>query len=219
MVKKRGRMRQTGFFLMFLFLCASPVKALTVQDVRVVATADSLAAAREKALDEGHRLAYKKIVEEAYPESFRPTPPHDRLMDMVTTFSIDREKPSTDNKTYTASLTFQFDNERLHNWIQGETPSSPERSSSFSSPGKSTPLKIKVSYGSHDDWRHIKKTLEALPEGQSMKILSLSSRTADISLPYGGEGTQAQQRLKAQGLSLVPVERDWTLSLTDGHRK
>ena len=210
-----------GILLLCMFASPSGVMAIvTVGNVQVSATAASIAEAREQALDKGHQLAYQKLLEENFPESHRPTPPHDTLMDMVTNFSIDREKTSSDNKTYTASLTFKFDSERTHEWLQQETISAasssrPSLAPSVSTLRKGPPLKVTIFYGSHPEWRQIKRALEESPEGQSVKVIHLSSKTAHVELPYGGDGIQLQQRLKTRGITLVLREGVWTIPLAD----
>lgn len=100
---------------MCLFIACAKAHVITVADVKVSVTADSAAVARDKALDQAHALAFQKLLKENFPEESKNPPSTDVIMNMVTDFSIDREK--TTPKSYTASFTFQFDASQLLGWV------------------------------------------------------------------------------------------------------
>ncbi len=109
-------MKSFYLILAALIFSISPVKALSVSDVRVSVTADSAAAAREKAIEKAHALAFEKLVKENFPDQVASLPSPDKLMNMVTNFSIDKEKTSP--KKYAASMTFQFDGGQVQSWLK-----------------------------------------------------------------------------------------------------
>lgn len=117
-------MKSFYLILAALFISQSPVKALSVSDVRVSVTSDSAAVAREQAIEKAHALAFEKLVKENFPDQAVSLPSPDKLMNMVTNFSIDKEKTSP--KKYAASMTFQFDGGQVQSWLKRTgTPSGP----------------------------------------------------------------------------------------------
>lgn len=193
------------------------VTALTIADVRVSITSDSAAAAREEALRKAHEVAFQKLVKEYFPESSCPCPcpppPQDALENMVTTFSIDKEKTSP--KGYTAALTFQFDESQVQTWLQ-QTKSSVDLTKFSSQPFKKEGiiLKATVAFNSFSQWQHIKKILETSQGIQKVKINTLSCKNAAIDLTYGGDIAHLQDHLSQHKLFLTPQGEEWELSLT-----
>lgn len=201
-------MKHLCFLVIFLLVQETLAIALTVADVKVSVTADSAAAAREQALTKAHTLAFQKLLKESFPESSPPAPPEDVLIDMVTNFSIDREK--TTPQSYAASLTFQFDESRIQDWLRQDLASSEPAAPSFTK--KETLIKITASYSTFADWQHIKKTLEHLPGIEKVKIITLSPQNAALEIAYTGEMPQLQQRLSQKELTLSPRGQDWEIS-------
>lgn len=204
-------MKRLGLIITFLLLQVAQALAITITDVKVSVTSDSAATAREKALEKAHGLAFQKLLKEHFPESSRPLPPQTLLMNMVTNFSIDREK--TTPQSYTASLTFQFDEAQVRNWLQQDT-SPKDKSQPSSDPFKKDkpPLKIAISYATFPEWQQIKKSLEHLPGVQKINVVTLSSKKAEVEVTYGGDITQLQHHLRQQELTLIPQGQEWTLS-------
>ena len=186
-------------------------KAQTVTGVKVSVTADSAATAREKALDQGHELAFQKLLKENFPESSALLPSHDTIMNMVTDFSIDREK--TTPTSYAASLTFQFDSPQVQAWVQKQDqPSSREISSSPYSFEDGKILKIEGYYGTFSEWQNIKKALEGIAEIQKVVVLALSPQSANLEVVYGGNIEKLQQDLLLKGFLLSSREGIWKIS-------
>ena len=197
------------FFLSFICLCSFslPLQALTVRNVTVSMRAKSLEEAREEAIERAHQLAFQKMRDDYFPDSIsKTTPPPEKLKEMVENFSIEKEKNGTDNKTYTASLSFEFNQEAAHKWF--EHTKSPKTASMVA---RGTPLKVKVSYTSLPQWQRIKHILQMFPEGHEMRLLSLTTHDAEIELPYARETTILQEKLKNEGLRLQPEQGYWTL--------
>ncbi len=203
-------MKRLWFLAIALFFQETVALAFTIKDVKVSASSDSPAAAREKALADGHALAFQKLLAEYFPTSSPTSPSHDVLMDMVTTFSIDREKSTP--KTYTASLTFQFDELLVQAWLDKSQAPLPSSASASFSPSTGNSLKIRASYASLADWQHIKQTLEQVPGIQKIKIVALSPQKASLEVAHTGEIAQLKDHLRQEKLDLIPQGQDWELA-------
>lgn len=110
-------------YLAFVFLTVTATAKASlyiVDNVKVSATADSAAAAREKAIQQGYTEAYNKLMirlgQEGAPTRPDAPDPQD-LMNMVLDFSVDREKNTA--ISYSALMTFQFDSKKMDDWISG----------------------------------------------------------------------------------------------------
>lgn len=203
----------------FLVVCAfflmeeAKAQTIGVGNVKVSVKADSAASAREQALNQAHKLAFQKLVSENFPESASPLPSEDILKDMVSGFSIDREK--TTSTSYTASLTFEFDEPQLLGWIQ-QGPRGQQAPSHLpfgdQSPRECGPLILTASYQTHGEWQHIRKTLENSPGVQNLSISSLSAKNASMRLIYGGNLDKLQQVLLQKGVLLSQQGDDWVVS-------
>jgi hypothetical protein len=203
-------MKTIWIFAFCFFTSLAHAHVITVTGIKVTVTADSAAAAREKALDQAHELALQKVLSENFPESSQGLPPHDTIVNMVNDFSIEREK--TTPKSYTASLTFQFDSAQIESWLHKGNSSNPTVSESSSPPIGENSLKILASYSTLPEWLHIKKTLETAPGAEKVNVLSLSPQSATIQLSYRGQTEKLQQHLLQQDLLLSPQEGSWLIS-------
>jgi hypothetical protein len=202
-------MKQLWFLPLCLLLQNESLLSLTVTDVKVSVTSDSAASAREKALADAHGLAFQQLLKEHFPESSPSLPPQDTLMNMVSDFSINKEK--TTPQSYTASLTFQFDEPQVQAWLhQAQPPSSSPMAFTPSPTGDL--LKITAAYDTLAQWHHIKKTLEGVDEVQKLRLISLSPTKAEMEVAYTGEKSQLQQRLRDKKLSLEPQGQGWEIS-------
>lgn len=194
----------------FLFLGEAKAQVITVTDIKVSATAESLAMAREQALDQAHELAFLKLLSANFPEQSGPLPSHEQIMNLVTNFSIDREK--TTAKTYTASLTFQFDSPLVQNWLQqqGTIPLKDSLTLQYTSNGKI--LKLRASYKTLSQWRHIKNTLENCDGIRKLVVQDFSSQNATLDITCDQGIEKVQQYLSAKGLVLSPQKGGWVIS-------
>jgi hypothetical protein len=209
-------MKYLWIFLALLGIECVKADVMTVANVKISVTADSSAVAREKALDRAHDLAFQKLLNESFPEKSGPLPPHDTVMNMVTDFSIDREK--TTPTSYTASLTFQFDGPKIQTWLRHQGQSSPKEA--FSVPhlsGRGSPLKMKASYTSLVDWQNVKKALETLSGVQKVIVLAFSLHKANMEVVYDGSLEKLQQHLLKKGYLLSPHEEGWIISSNGPH--
>jgi hypothetical protein len=202
------KMKYLWLFVVFLFIPGVNAQNMTISDVKVSVTADSVATAREQALVQAHTLAFQKLLQESFPEKAGPLPSYDTIVDMVSDFSIDKEK--TTAKSYTASLTFQFEGPKVHTWLQqGEqrTVSQPflER--------ERKPLKIKASYSSLLQWNQIKQALETSPNVQNLTVKTLSPQNADLEIAYGGDLNPLQEYLRQKGVAVTLNGDSWVISL------
>lgn len=184
--------------------------ALTVTDVKVSVTATSAAAARDQALTKAHSLAFQKLLKEYFPESSSLSPPEENLVDMVTNFSIDREK--TTPQSYAASMTFHFDDSQVQEWLHQNLASSSATPLPFKT--EESILKATADYVTFSDWQHIKKTLERLSGVEKIKTVSLSPQRADIEIAYRGDVSTLQRNLEDEDLALTPQGLDWKISST-----
>jgi hypothetical protein len=107
-------------------------EVFTVADVAVDATAQTAAAARERALQEGQRQAFERLLQRLTPAPERarvPRPTDAAISDLVRDFEISGEK--TSSVRYIASLTIRFKPEDVRNLLRqrgiafSETPSKP----------------------------------------------------------------------------------------------
>lgn len=206
------------WFSLFLIPGMVEAQTLTVTDIQVSATANSSAAAREKALDQAHDLAFEKLVSQNFPEVSVPPPSHEKIVDMVSNFSIDREKATA--KSYTASLTFQFDGPQVQDWVL-QTNRSPEQASmagGVASAGRGVNVKIKVFYDSLGEWQQIKKELEGAFGVQKMTTLSLSPQSAVLDVKYVGDIQKLQKHFNDKGWLLAAQEEGWSLLRDKGRR-
>lgn len=205
------------FYWFFLFLIPGMVQAqaLTVTGIQVSATADSSAAARDKALDQAHDLAFERLVYQNFPEVSVYPPPHDKIVDMVSNFSIDREKATS--KSYTASLTFQFDGAQVQDWVL-QTNRSPEQASNIGvvNSGRGMDFNIKVSYDSLEEWQQIKKEIEGAFGVQKVTTLSLSPQSAMLKVKYAEDIQKLQKYFNLKGWILTSQEEGWNLSRNKG---
>ena len=204
-------MKYLWFFVIFLFALDAKAQIMTVSNVKISVTGDSAATAREKALDQAHDLAFQKLLNENFPEKSGSSPSHDAIVDMVTDFSIDREK--TTPTSYAASLTFQFDASQVYPWLQQKQLSGSLSSSSplpsLSMAGKS--LKLVASYSSLSEWQHIKRALQELPGIQKINLLTLSLENANIEIVYGGDPEQLHSHLLQKGLTADSQGGVWAI--------
>ncbi|MBX9620752.1 MAG: hypothetical protein K2X28_01770 [Alphaproteobacteria bacterium] len=205
------------WFSLFLIPGMLQAQALTVSGIQVSATADSSAAARDKALDKAHDLAFERLVDQNFPEVSAPLPPHDKIVDMVSNFSIDREKATA--KSYTASLTFQFDGTQVQDWVL-QRNRSPEHTSNIgiTNLGRGMDFKIKVSYDSLEEWQQIKKEVEGAFGVQKVATLSLSPQSAMLEVKYAEDIQKLQKYFNDKGWILTSQEEGWSLSRDKGRR-
>lgn len=200
-------MKYVWYFIPLLFCQLSSSNALTVPSVKVSVTAESAAAAREKALAEAHTLAFSKLMKEMYSEESPALPPQDTLMNMVITFSIDREK--TTPNSYTALMTFQFDEPKVQEWLEQRASSSAQKGPSLNKEESS--LKITALYTTQQEWQTIKKALEN--KANRINVIALSPKKAELDITYGGGVLLLQQYLQQKGLDLTLQGEQWEVSV------
>ena len=208
-------MKYLWIVVAFFLMQEARAQTITVRDVKVSVKADSAASAREQALGQAHQLAFQKLLYENFPERAGPLPSPDVLGNMVSDFSIDREKATP--MSYTASLTFQFDEPQVITWVQQiqTTPQDPQ-SLPFPNPlyGSNVPLKITATYATHSEWRHLKTTLENFPGVQNLSLSSLSPKNANLEIIYRGSTDQLAQDLLQKGILLSQQEGGWIMTST-----
>lgn len=185
---------------------SDPYATLEVNNVRVSAVSDSADAAKEQALEQGHRFAFQQLMKENFPQYSDQLPSKDSLMDMVSHFSIDREK--TTSTSYTASLAFQFDESKVRAWLQ-------QRGSfkAFSLPHnrEREPLQVIASYKNLGEWNFIRKSLESISEIKKVNVVSFSSQNATMEITYNGDIKRLQSILHHHQLSFSSQEDGWLL--------
>lgn len=110
-----------GFFMAFVaFLSlgidrARAADAFTVEHVEVDATADSAAAARERAIANGQQIAFTRLLDRLTPHDQRAALPHPsaaEISDLVRDFAVEDEKASAVRYLATLSVRFRSDDIR-----------------------------------------------------------------------------------------------------------
>lgn len=200
---------------LFFFVTEAIANNITVKDVTVSVTADSAAVARDEAFDQAHTIAFQKLLKEDFPEKTGPLPTPDVLKNMVTGISVNKEK--TTDKTYTASLTVQFDGNKLHEWLHSSAISSPILSQHQEKEG--TPLYVTVQYKTLAEWYQIKRTLETYPGIKKLTIAAVSPKNAELHFLYTGDIHQVKTHLSQKGLSFSQEGNQVLLSLKDDEKK
>jgi len=206
-------MKYLWYLAFFLWTSSAYAQTIPITDVKVSVTAESAAIAREQSLDQAHDLAFQKLLNENFPENSGLLPSHDAITDMVSDFSIDREK--TTPTSYTASLTFQFDTQKVQAWMQ-KREQSPSLESSFLSPdvvqGSAQSLKAMVSYTTLSEWQNIKKILEHISIIQKVTVSSFSPKNATLDIVYQGDVDKLRDHLLQEGIVLSHQEDSWLMS-------
>ncbi len=90
-----------------------------VLDVAVDTTAQTAAKAREKALVNGHRAAFERLMSRLVPRTLRQDEPEataDRITQLVRSFGVDQEKTSA--VRYLATLRFAFDRDGVRRFLR-----------------------------------------------------------------------------------------------------
>ncbi|MBY0502123.1 MAG: hypothetical protein K2P93_09025 [Alphaproteobacteria bacterium] len=208
-------MRYLIFLSVFLFINEAIADNVTVKDVTVSVTADSAAAAREEALDQAHTIAFQKLLKEDFPEKTGPLPSPEALKNMVTGISINKEK--TSDKSYTASLTFHFDGNKLHEWLNSATYSSSTLPQNQEREG--SPLNVTAQYKSLSQWYQIKRVLETYPGIKKLTIATVSPKRAELHFLYTGDIHQVKNHLSQKGLFFSQEGNLVLLSLKDAEEK
>lgn len=182
-------MKLLKYLLLVTFVTLSTAHATLyiVDNVKVSATADSAAAAREKAIQQGYTEAYNKLMirfgQEGAPTRPDAPDPQD-LINMVLDFSVDREKNTS--TSYSALMTFQFDPIKIDNWISGlnlATSGNPDATS----PQLNTngTLTVFISVTDLQSLNTISKTLLEIPGVKSANLQQLTTHGALINLTTG----------------------------------
>ena len=99
---------------------ADRASVFLVSDVAVDAKAENATDARDKALAEGHRLAFRRLIARLVPlEAARTVPKLDpaAIASLVQSFEVGDEK--TSRVRYLARLTFRFDRAALRRFLRG----------------------------------------------------------------------------------------------------
>ena len=92
----------------------------TVLNVTVDATAETAATAREKALVNGHRTAFARLIARLVPQSLHKRKIEanvDQITQLVKSFGVDQEKTSA--VRYLATLRFAFDRHNMRKFLRG----------------------------------------------------------------------------------------------------
>ncbi len=200
-------MKFVSFLIVLCSFGLAQAQNLVIPNVKVSVTASSAAEAREQAIENAHDQAFQKLIETNFPETQRALPPHETIVDMVSNFSIDKEKSTSTN--YTALMSFEFDQSKLHAWLQNQN--NPLSLQAANTVGVK-PLKAKASYQNLAEWNRIKKTLESLPQIQGVELQSVSSNTAELRFLLNGNPEDLKTILAQKGLSFSPQNEEWIIS-------
>ncbi|RDD62799.1 DUF2066 domain-containing protein [Ferruginivarius sediminum] len=117
-----------GFFALFALIFAvfhadvvrAETDVYTIERVAVDVTADSAAAARERALARGHEAAFRRLIDRLVPEeraSSVSVPSYDSIANMVRDFEVFDER--TSSVRYLAELRIRFQPQAVRRFLRG----------------------------------------------------------------------------------------------------
>ena len=203
------------FFMMIFCSLGAHAETLNVPNVRVSVTGASAAAARDQAIADGHRIAFQRALKQVDTEGkpIPPLPSDDEIMAMTKGFSVDKEKNTS--TTYTALLSFQFDDKRLLKWVQN--PPKQKVASDVQTAeangtlqiepntlGAQTVVTFDAPLTSLDDLVVLENRLRGMPLVTGYNLDSFSRTQATIDLSFVGDMNQLQAALAQNAWTLNP---------------
>jgi len=192
--------------LALLSAAAGPATAqeqpLSVRGVPVDATAANALEARTRALDQGKRAAWERLV-----EMLAPAADQDRLRrydiaridPFVQSYEVAAERSSATR--YSADMTVHFRPRETRAELLGASAASAGR------------LEVAAAFASLRDWIEIRRRLATVPQLQETEVLALSAGGARLALRSAGDAGQLAAALAQAGLDLAPAEGGWRLAL------
>lgn len=200
-------MRLTTYFAALFFATISICHATLyiVDNVKVSATADSAAAAREKAIQQGYTEAYNMLMIRLGQEGAQTRPdapdPQD-LMNMVLDFSVDREKNTA--TSYSALMTFQFDSKKIDDWVSGLNLATSHNSGPSLAPSNSTgSLTIFITVTDLRTLMNMTTSLLSIPGVKGAHVTQLTTRSALISVDTGLTSDELLKAANEKNLNIV----------------
>lgn len=201
------------FFMMIFCSLGAHAETLTVPNVRVSVTGVSAAAARDQAIADGHRIAFQRALKQVDTEGkpIPPLPTDDEIMAMTKGFSVDKEKNTS--TTYTALLSFQFDDGRLLRWVQNPPKQKADPTTQMAdatlqiepnTSGAQTVVTFDVPLTALDDLVVLENKLRSIPLVTDYKLDSFSRTMATIDLSFVGDMNQLQAALAQKAWTLNP---------------
>lgn len=224
---------QTLLITSLLFSSAASAEIVNVPGVKVFIQDTSAAAAREKAIAQGHTLAFQKALHQLGldSQSADAMPSPDDIMTMAKGFSPDIEKQTS--TSYAASFTFRFDDQDLREWSNrshgNEFSSLPEfamnTEPSFQPNGFVDPMavnlperqiQLEAPLQNFGDLVAVEKLFNQFPTIRQSDLKSLTQQKAIFELRISGDPEQLRHALGARGWRLD--EDEGTYQLTSNFR-
>lgn len=224
---------QTLLIIPILFSSIASAEIVTVPGVKVFIQDTSAAAAREKAIAQGHTIAFKKALHQlgidSEPSDAMPSP--DEIMTMAKGFSPDIEKQTS--TSYAASFTFRFDDQDLREWSVGNQgnafASIPEfevnTEPSFQPSGFGNPMavnlperqiQLEAPLQNFGDFVAVEKLFNQFPTIRQSNLKSLTQQKAVFELRISGDPERLRHALGERGWRLD--ENEGTYQLTFNFR-
>ena len=179
-------------------LLADPI---VIPGVKVSVSDKSAAAARERAIAQGHRIAFHKALRQLGldGDSVGGTPTDNEIMAMAKSFSPDIEKQTA--TSYAASFTFQFDDQTLMAWANGMQDQMAESSFGDARSPLSSPtdpmintinmpekmITVTVPLNGLGDMVAVERTFEKLPNIRGNRLKTFSKQAAEYELRIIGD--------------------------------
>ncbi len=224
---------QTLLIISILFSSVANAEIVTVPGVKVFIQDTSAAAAREKAIAQGHTIAFQKALHQLGldSESGGSMPSPDEIMTMAKGFSPDIEKQTS--TSYAASFTFRFEEQDLREWSMGShgnafaslpefqmNAEQPYHPSGFGNPMDvnlpERQIQLEAPLQSFGDLVAIEKLFNQFPAIRQSDLKSLTWEKAIFELRISGDPEQLRHALSEQGWRLD--EDNGTYQLTSNFR-
>lgn len=210
---------QTLLISSLLFSSTASAEIVTVPGVKVFIQDTSAAAAREKAIAQGHTIAFQKALHQLGLDSGSAgsIPSPDEIMTLAKGFSPDIEKQTS--TSYAASFTFRFDDQDLREWSVGNQgnafASIPEfevnTEPSFQPRGFGDPMAINLPerqiqleapLQNFGDFVAVENLFNQFPAIRQSNLKSLTQQKAIFELRISGDPEQLRHSLGEQGWRL-----------------
>jgi len=201
-------------FVIGLAVLGPPVLAAPpyeVKGVPVDVTAADAAAARDQAIVEGQRTAYRMLMEQllgAETAAATELPGDVELSNMVQDFEVESEKLSS--VRYIGILTFRFEGDAVNARIGRPTDAAIDGLTMLPT-GPTQSLAVSVPISGLRQWMDVQRRLTMVPVVQRTELSYLARDEARINLIYIGERVQLVALLSQRQLMLAEDAGQWVL--------
>ena len=189
----------------------------SVSGIKVDATAQSPAAARDLAMKQGREMAWRKLFRSltAKPTGgAEPKLAERELLGLILRSEAGNERRNTTR--YVADVTFHFNPTavlqllRRSNIVFAESVIDPPLPANGNG---STHLAVNVRFDNDEDWAIVRERLDATKVVTGIDVVARTPNEAQVFLNFSGEEEQLQAALAQQALDLTSSEGQYTLEL------